>query len=569
MIKFCDIASRNELADFLLIPRRKLTYVLYVKRVENYYQLFEIPKKYGGKREIKAPTGDLKYIQKRLTDELWKYQLDIRKNRKGKSEISHGFEKGKSILTNARIHRNKKYVFNIDLENFFDSFHFGRVRGYFEKNREFQLPLEVATIIAQLTCFEGVLPQGAPTSPIITNFLCQILDHRLLKISKKYKLDYTRYADDLTFSTNNSNFLELKDQFLHEIQREISHAGFKINEKKTRLLYKDSRQTVTGLVVNKKLNVTQEYFRTTKAMAHSLYTKGEFAIDGQPGTIEQLEGRFSFINQLDWYNNKIDHQTHEISTLSGREREYRRFLFYKYFYGNHVPIIVTEGKTDVRYLKSALKSLYKEYPKLITKKEDGQFIFKISFFKRTKRMQYFLDIRLDGADTMQNIYKYFVDGTPREKKRYPNYFSYFSKTGRYPLMPVLLLFDHELESSRPLKKFLTEYKYTKEQIKELQNNLYLKLQENGNVYLLTNPLVDGEKECEIESLFSKETLEHEIKGKKFCPKDHYDTQKYYGKEIFSQYVSSNYEKIDFSKFRPLLDALNSVVTLYFTFSRKE
>ena len=166
------------------------------------------------------------------------------------------------------------------------------------------------------------MPQGAPTSPIITNFLCQILDHRLLKISKKYRLDYTRYADDLTFSTNNGNFLELKDEFLNEIQREISHAGFKINEKKTRLLYKDSRQMVTGLVVNKKLNVTQEYFRTTKAMAHSLYTKGEFIIDGQPGTIEQLEGRFSFINQLDWYNNFSD--TVVSSPVSGSSTVFSR-----------------------------------------------------------------------------------------------------------------------------------------------------------------------------------------------------------------------------------------------------
>lgn len=562
MIKFCDLASRNELADFLLIPRQKLTYVLYIKKGESYYQSFKIPKKFGGEREIKAPAGDLKFIQKRLADVLWKYQLEIWKDHKVKPNLSHGFEKGKSILTNAKIHRNKRYVLNMDLENFFDSFHFGRVRGFFEKNRDFQLPLEVATVIAQLTCFEGKLPQGAPTSPVITNFMCQILDYRLLKAAKQYKLDYTRYADDLTFSTNNQNFLELKDQFLRNIQKEIHRAGFQINEKKTCLFYKDSRQTVTGLVVNKKLNILQEYFRTTKAMAHSLYTKGEFTINGQSGTVEQLEGRFSFINQLDWYNNRLDHQIHEISTLSGREREFRRFLFYKYFYGNSIPMIVTEGKTDVRYLKSALKSLYKEYPKLIIKTADGQYKFKVSFFKRTKRLQYFLGIRLDGADTMQNIYKYFIDGNARDKKRYPNYFKYFSKTGRYPHKPVLLLFDNELESSRPLYKFLSEYKYTKEQRKELQSNLYLKLQEKGNVYVLTNPLVDGDKECEIECLFSKEVLGHRINGKEFSRKDKYDTEKCYGKEIFSQYISSNYEKIDFSGFRPLLDALNFVVASY-------
>lgn len=416
MIKFCDITSRNELADFLEIPRQKLTYVLYVKKIENCYNSFEIQKKNGGIRIIKSPSDDLKSTQKKLASELWKYQLDILRSHNTKSNISHGFEKGKSIITNAKLHRNKKYVLNIDLQNFFDSFHFGRIRGYFEKNREYALPIEVATVIAQLTCYEGSLPQGAPTSPIITNLICQILDNRLLKISKKYKLDYTRYADDLTFSTNNKEFIKLKDEFLLVIQKEIERAGFKINEKKTRFLYKDSQQKVTGLIVNQKINIAQEYYRMTKAMAHSLYTKGEFTIDGHSGTIEQLEGRFSFINQLVWYNNKLDDEIHEFGTLTGREREFKRFLFYKYFYGNSTPMVVTEGKTDARYLKSALKSLHKEYPNLVTKSKDGQFKFKITFLKRTKRLQYFLGIRLDGADTIQNIYKYFIDGKAREKK---------------------------------------------------------------------------------------------------------------------------------------------------------
>ena len=216
---------------------------------------------------------------------------------------------------------------------------------------------------------------GAPTSPIITNLICQILDNRLLKLAKRYKLDYTRYADDLTFSINDKAFVERKDEFLCAIQKEIERAGFKINEKKTRLVYKDSQQKVTGLVVNQKVNVAQDYYRKTKAMAHSLYKKGEFTIDGQAGTIEQLEGRFSFINQLNCYNNQHDGEKHEFGLLSGREREFKRFLFYKFFYGNDIPILVTEGKTDVRYLKAALKSLYNEYPNLITKSKDGKFRF--------------------------------------------------------------------------------------------------------------------------------------------------------------------------------------------------
>ena len=156
------------------------------------------------------------------------------RNKIENTNISHAFEKRKSIITNARIHRNKRYVINLDLENFFDSFHFGRVLGYFEKNKNFMLPHEVAVALTQLVCYQKHLPQGAPTSPIITNLICQILDFRLLKIAKKYKLNFTRYADDLTFSTNDKKFLDLKEHFFKEITTDILRAGFSVNNRKTR-----------------------------------------------------------------------------------------------------------------------------------------------------------------------------------------------------------------------------------------------------------------------------------------------------------------------------------------------
>src|SRR5690606_37339505 len=110
---------------------------------------------------------------------------------------------------------------------------------------------------AQLSCYSGKLPQGAPSSPIISNLICEILDYRLLKISKKYKLDYTRYADDLTFSTNDKKFLDLKTEFYKKLENELIRAGFRINEKKKRLQMSNSRQVVTGLVVNEKINVNR------------------------------------------------------------------------------------------------------------------------------------------------------------------------------------------------------------------------------------------------------------------------------------------------------------------------
>ena len=202
MIKLKNVKNRKEFAEFIGVPLQKLTYVLYIAKIDNLYTSFQIPKRSGGVRTINAPQKDLLDMQKKLAKLLATHKSIVQEENHIKLNISHGFEKNRSIITNAKIHRNKRFVFNVDIENFFDSFHFGRVKGYFEKNNNFELPSEVATIIAQLCCYKGVLPQGAPTSPIITNLICNILDIRLLKLGKKHNLDYSRYADDLTFSTN-------------------------------------------------------------------------------------------------------------------------------------------------------------------------------------------------------------------------------------------------------------------------------------------------------------------------------------------------------------------------------
>lgn len=521
-----------------------------------YYETFEIPKKNGGTRIICAPSGDLKVLQSKLANALWEHQKNLRSTTGTKPNISHAFEKEKSIITNAKIHRNKRFVLNMDLENFFDSFHFGRVQGYFEKNKGFQLPREVSIIIAQIACYNGRLPQGAPSSPIITNLICQILDMHLLKIAKKYKLDYTRYADDLTFSTNDCGFLGHQESFMKEITDVISKAGFSVNEAKTRLLYRDSRQEVTGLVVNKKINVNRTYARKTRAMAHQLYTTGAFAIDGIPSNIRQLEGRFSFIDQLDLYNNRLDDAKHDAYHLSGRELQYRAFMFYKNFYASEVPLIVTEGKTDVRYLKAALMKLYPKYPNLIEKDDAGKFIFKIKFFRRSKRWKYFFGISLDGGDAMRILYRYFTG-----KKGATNYFTYFQKIcGHKQKSPVILLYDNEAESKRPLKAFLSEdASITEEQQTELKDTLQLKLLPESKLFLLTNPLVPGKTESEIEDLFSLELLGLKLGEKTFSRKEKSDQDKHYGKDIFSKYVLANYRSIDFQGFIPLLDALNSIV----------
>ncbi|MGJ4852132.1 retron Ec67 family RNA-directed DNA polymerase/endonuclease [Bacillota bacterium Meth-B3] len=560
MKKFCDIQSRDDLADFLKIKRSHLTYVLYKKKTDSFYRSFQIPKKTGGNRQIHASVDELKIIQSRLANRLWEYQKAIRTERNIRQNISHAFEKKKNIITNAHIHRNKYLVLNLDLEHFFESIHFGRVVGYFEKNKDFSLPHDVAIILAQLTCHEGHLPQGAPSSPIITNLICHILDMRILKIAKRYKLDYTRYADDMTFSTNDRAFTERKEAFMHDIESEICKSGFTINHQKTRMSLRDSKQKVTGLVVNQKANVDSDYYKQTRAMAHHLYSKGCFEIDGTEGTIAQLDGRFSFIDQLDHYNNKIDGKKHGFWHFSSRENQFKRFLFYRYFYANSKPLIVTEGKTDIRYLKAALKKLYLEYPNLITKDAHGKFCYKISFLRKSKRLSYFLNVNSDGADTLKNIFNYYVGGI----EGFPNYYAMFSKLdGSSPKHPVILLFDNEqITGKRPLSKFLIHDKINKAEKDALKKQLYTRLAQNSNLYLATNPLVDDMPECEIEFLFDQATREYQLEGKVLCLKDEYDINRCYGKEIFSRYVSQNYAQIDFGRFRELLNVLSDIVKQY-------
>lgn len=597
----CDVTTRDELAIFLDIPLRKLTHILYCEKPNNLYHSFEIKKKNGGTRHIDAPDDELIGLQYRIAKALEDYEEKLRSDKNIKSLISHAFEKNKSIMTNAQIHINKRVIINLDLKDFFPSIHFGRILGFFTKNKDYNLSYEVAVILAQLCCIDGHLPQGAPTSPILSNMLCRILDIRILKIAKKYKVDYTRYADDLTFSTNNKAFLEIQNEFLNEIKDEIKRAGFDVNDKKTRIQYRNSKQEVTGLIVNKKINVDRRYYRETRAMANSLYTNNEFFIDGKRGTINQLEGRFSFINQIDKFNNKLDKSTpfsvklqngneenfrrfsisqHDFRTLCGREEEYRKFLFYKYFYSNKKPLILTEGKTDIRYIKAALKKVALEdkngeYFELVNY-IDNKFEFKISFFNRSKKFFYLFNIGVDGGDEWQKLYNYYSG-----RDNYKNYYNYFyEKSKTKPSNPVIVIYDNEIEEKdTPLYKFVNYISSTTEEKDKLKRGEFINLKnfsqpckknknkerkytvvENSNIYILAPQRIE-DKKTEMEDLFDKKTQDTVINGRKFSRKD-VDKEKYYNKDIFSNYIMANYKTIDFSNFMPLLNNINIILKEY-------
>lgn len=391
--------------------------------------------------------------------------------------------------------------------------------------------------------------------------ICEILDFKLLQIAKKYHLDYTRYADDLTFSTNDKTFLDKYEAFFNSVSGAIRHAGFEINDRKTKLQYRDSRQTVTGLVVNKKISVNHRYYKDTRAMAYQLYRTGEFQIHGEAGTLTQLEGRFAFINQLDKYDNEnCQKKMRNFRCLNGREREYQKFLFYKYFFANCKPLIVTEGKTDILYIKAALMNQHEKYPELIQLQPDGTFDFKVSFLRRSKRLQYFLNIRLDGADTMQNIYAYYTGRWNKDKRI--SYFKFFTdKCSSPPKHPVILVFDNELnDKEKPLFKFANSIMKDHPGIKnQIRSSLFVQLMDNSNLYLVTHQLVDGKAVCEIEDLFDEQTRAVTINGRKLSLNDKWDTKTEFGKDVFSKYVLSNYKTVDFSQFTTLLDKINAAV----------
>lgn len=465
------LTTLDQFANLIKIKTVLLKKLLYNITAGKAYISFDISKKSGGYRTIHAPKKELKKIQKSIVFKILDHIRETEKDKYIKTNISHAFEKGKSIITNAKIHRNKKFILNIDLKDFFDSFHFGRVAGYFEKNRELKFSRETSILLAKIFCCDGKLPQGAPSSPIISNLICNIFDMRILKLAKKFKLDYTRYADDLSFSTNDKNFIKFYDDFMTKLNNEVKRAGFNINDKKTRLLYKDSRQEVAGLIVNKKISIKREYVKSTRAMANTLYSNGSFHINEKEATLNQLEGRFNFIDQIDRYNNKIQ-KVNKNNKLNSREKEYQKFLFYKYFYANNKPLILTEGKTDILYIKAALKNLYSDYPKLI-EKVNNKFNFKISFLERSSRLEYFFGITKDGADSLMNIYNYY---SGRDGKL--NLFNFFKERVTKQCKPVILLYDNELQkingNEKPLLKFINNaVKEDRDNFKKIIQKIYI------------------------------------------------------------------------------------------------
>jgi len=539
--KLKDVKNINEFAPLLGFQPKMLSYILYIMpNVEKSYETFTIPKKNGSSRIINSPNEKLKLLQRRLANLLYDCYEEIAKKRKEITVLSHGFRRRYSIFTNSLNHCKKRYVFNIDLKDFFPSINFGRVRGYFINDKNFRLNEKVATIIAQIACFENQLPQGSPVSPIISNLIGNILDVKLLKLSKEVKCYYSRYADDLTFSTNSKQFPNsiAYDNKTHWIIGEklktlIEASGFKINDTKLSMQYRNSRQTCVGLVINRKVNLKQEYYRKVRAMCNNLFKNNTFYINenDKKYSIVQLEGMLNFvywIKQHYYKSKKRDesYRQHAIIKLYGK------FLFYKHFIKIDKPIIFTEGKSDVVYLKCALKKLKDSYPSLI-EFVDKKYHFKINFFKSSNifRDVFSFSEGTSGLEYMMHYYE-------REIGTFYN----FNHN-----IPIIIIIDND-DGAKKIKKLL-----------KISNEMpYYKLY-HRQMYVL---FVDKKDNTAIENLFDEDLLNVEIEGKKFkVDKADNENNKYFGKHIFSQKVIlPNYDKINFDRFKLIFDNILKIIS---------
>lgn len=276
------------------------------------YHDFFIAKKSGGKRRISAPVNGLKAIQTYL-NVIFQAVYEP-------SQWAMGFAQNRSVVDNANVHIGQNYVFNLDIKDFFPSIRQARVWGRL-KVHPFNFNQELASVIAGLCCMKVVteesesyiLPQGAPTSPLLTNAICDKLDYKLSRLAQHYGLKYSRYADDITFSSMH-NVYQKDSKFIKSLFQIIQEQGFVVNEAKTRLQKKGSRQEVTGLIVSDKVNVARKYIEDIRNILYiwqkyglatayyrfiSHYKKEKgYVKKGEPVLENVIEGKLNYLKMV-------------------------------------------------------------------------------------------------------------------------------------------------------------------------------------------------------------------------------------------------------------------------------
>ena len=284
---------------------RTLAYHRDVVTTDHYYH-YTIPKRSGGERSIAAPKSVLKHAQRMILSQILE-KIVI-------SEAAHGFIKGRSVISGAAVHTAEpELLITMDLEDFFPSVTFARVRGLFKSFGYSgyissllamlctyceRMPIEVKGQTRYVKTSDRILPQGSPASPMITNLLCRRLDQRITEVAAPYGCTYSRYADDMSFCFERKSDANSIKKFVFAVQCVVYDEGFRINKKKTRYLGKNSRQSVTGIVINSaRLGVPKAWVKKLRAAVYNAArqkTNGSLPDD----TVSEISGMISWLNAV-------------------------------------------------------------------------------------------------------------------------------------------------------------------------------------------------------------------------------------------------------------------------------
>jgi len=298
-----DDEYREQFKSFKRLKSKKLPYIynidyfcelanssskqvkLFLSSKDKGYSTFKLPKKKGGFREINAPSKKLKHIQRWILDNIL-YKLDS-------GGYAYGFIPGKTIITNAQVHINQDLILGIDIKDFFPSINFGSVYSVFKSAGYSK---KIAWAFADLCTYHWKLPQGAPTSPMLSNLVAKRLDMRIAQYCNRRYFRYSRYADDITIS--GSYKLPMHKEKIIKI---IEENGFNVNDNKTRMFSKGSRQKVTGLVVNDKVSIGRNKKKNLRAIIHNILMNGFVAENryDDPFFRERIFGHLGYANLVD------------------------------------------------------------------------------------------------------------------------------------------------------------------------------------------------------------------------------------------------------------------------------
>jgi len=358
------VKDDKDLAEFLGIEYKKLRFLVYHRDVVlvDHYHRFTIPKKKGGERNIAAPKSILKNAQRKILEDILS-KIPV-------SDYAHGFLKGKSVVSGAKVHvtekvylseetdmtdksvnmidkvdmsegakvleivqgiekatikenvngknkvsgENTQLLINMDLENFFPTITFERVRGMFKAFGYSgyissllamictyceRMAIEVRGEIKYVKTSNRILPQGSPASPMITNIICAKLDKRLSGLASKYNCTYTRYADDMSFSFKEESGDLNIGRFMGLVSKIVSEEGLNINKKKTRFLRENNRQCITGIVINNdEIGVSKKWIKTLRA---AIYNANKLKNNGEEvpvKTINEISGMVSWVKSV-------------------------------------------------------------------------------------------------------------------------------------------------------------------------------------------------------------------------------------------------------------------------------